>query len=108
MQYPPSGSVLLLLCEGENGPIAAAKTHVVVHLVLLHTGGYPKFKRQRKGTLSVFGIYDYTNDQMRTHGWIQKENSSLILSKKRAKSMTVVSSRYFWYLTTYRYMNQTR
>ena len=106
MQYPASGSVLLL-CVGEKGPIVAAKTHVAVHLVLLHTVGYPKFKRQRKGTLSVFGIYDYTNDQMRTHGWIEKENS-WILSKKRAKSMTVVSSRYFWYLTSYRYMNQTR
>ena len=39
--------------------------------------------QKTKGILNVFGIYDYTNDQMRTHGYKKKTGKQFLDFIKR-------------------------
>lgn len=48
-----------------------------------------------KGILNVFGVYDYTNDQVYTQGYKkEQENISLILSNELIINMMTVSNKF--------------
>ena len=55
---------------------------MAVHLGPLHSLRYPKAQKT-KGILNVFGIYDYTNDQMWTHGYKKKTGKQFLDFIKR-------------------------
>ena len=55
---------------------------MAVHLGPLHSLRYPKAQKT-KGILNVFGIYDYTNDQMWTHGYKKKTEKQFLDFIKR-------------------------
>jgi hypothetical protein len=47
------------------------------YLLVIHNPGYKAQKT--KGILNVFGVYDYTNDQMWTHGYKAKTGGKQFL-----------------------------
>ena len=55
---------------------------MAVHLGPLHNLRYPKTQKT-KGILNVFGIYDYTNNQMWTHGYKKKTGKQFLDFIKR-------------------------
>ena len=77
--------------------------------MVIHTIQGIEGPEDKKYSKNVFGVYDYTSDQMYTHSYKQKTSKQFLdFIKLVDQKYDTVSNRYFWDWITYQYTSQTR